>query len=257
MYYTNLKIDPGADLISLSEAINDLVDENFESDLEATYFLDEFTRLHLYGETKGVIGFYLNLIMSLVILSIACINFINLTTAYSYGRIKEIFIRKSAGASKAQLVAQFMGETYLLLLFSLYLGLIIAEHLLPEAARSFGVSLQNVMVGFRFWWQIMVVFILTGLLAGMYPAVKIVGSVAGAFSGIITGSRPQGKSKSRKLLIVVQFTFSLLDIIICPNKSITTSSNGHRQCQLPFCWVIGFVRQIDTTYIDRNCICII
>ncbi len=214
MYFNNFKIDPQADLITLDKAINDLVEANFESDLDATYFLDSFTRLHLHGESRGIVGFYLNLIMSLVILSIACINFINLTTAYSSGRIKEIFIRKSAGASKNQLIAQFMGETYLLLLFSLYLGLFIAEQLLPEASRSFGVALEHSMTGFDFWWQIVVVFLITGLLAGLYPAVKIIASVKGAFSGSNTGSRLHGKSRSRKVLIVLQFTFSLIFIII-------------------------------------------
>lgn len=213
IYFNNFKIDPQADLISLSKAIDDLVLENFDSDLEARYFLDSFSRLHLHGEDKGILGFYLNLIMSLVILSIACINFINLTTAYSAGRIKEIFIRKSAGASKTQLITQFMGETYLLLLFSFYLGLFIAEHLLPEITRSFGVTLQSGLTGFKFWWQFGLVFLITGLLAGLYPAVKIVGSVAGAFSGSSSGNKLQGKSRSRKVLIVLQFTFSLIFIV--------------------------------------------
>ncbi len=213
MYFNNFKLNPQADLISLSKAIDDLVLENFDSDLEARYFLDSFARLHLHGEDKGILGFYLNLIMSLVILSIACINFINLTTAYSAGRIKEIFIRKSAGASKTQLISQFMGETYLLLLFSFYLGLFIAEHLLPEVTRSFGVTLQSGMTGIKFWWQFGLVFLITGLLAGLYPAVKIVGSCAGAFSGSNSGNRLQGKSRSRKVLIVLQFTFSLIFIV--------------------------------------------
>ena len=188
---------------------------------EGTYFLDEFTRVHLYGESKGIIGFYLNLFMALVILCIACINFINLTTAYSSGRIKEIFIRKSAGASKRQLIAQFMGETYLLLLFAFYLGLFIAEQLIPEAGRSFGVSIQNAMHGFSFWGQIALVFLVTGLLAGLYPALKIVRSLDGAFSGSNSGNRLQGKSRSRKVLIVVQFTFSLIFITATSEREST------------------------------------
>lgn len=206
MYYNNFKIDPESDLVSLNEAIEELVEENFDSDLEATYFLDGITRLHLYGESKGIIGFYLNMIMALVILAIACINFINLTTAYSSGRIKEIFIRKSAGASKAQLVIQFMGETYILLFFALYLGLFMAEQLIPEASSSFGVSLDNAMRGFVFWSQVALVFLITGLLAGLYPAIKITGSEP--------GNTPGGKSKSRKVLIVLQFTFSIIFIIV-------------------------------------------
>ncbi len=75
--------------------------------------MDRFDRLHLHGENKGIIGYMLNLVMAVVIMLIACINFINLTTAGSSLRIKEIAIRKSAGASKRQLVIQFLSEPYL------------------------------------------------------------------------------------------------------------------------------------------------
>lgn len=214
MFYTNVKIAPGTDLAALNKEINDLVDENFDSDLEATYFLDLFTRNHLHGETKGIIGFYLNLIMSLVILSIACINFINLTTAYSSGRIREIAIRKSAGAGKLQLVIQFMGETYLLLLVAFYLGLFLAEHLVPATARSFGVSMEADYSDFSFWLQIAGIFLLTGLLAGLYPAFKIAGFKPLVFIASRSGKSRQRGSRSRKVLIVLQFTFSVIFIII-------------------------------------------
>ncbi|MFH0758577.1 MAG: ABC transporter permease [Bacteroidota bacterium] len=214
MFYTNVKIAPGTDLTALDREINNLVDENFESDLEAILFLDTLTRLHLHGETRGSIGFYLNLIMSLLILSIACINFINLTTAYSSGRIKEIAIRKSAGAGKFQLVIQFMGETYLLLLLAFYLGLFLAEHIVPATARSFGVSMEPDYSDVSFWLQITGIFLVTGLLAGLYPAIKIAGFKPLVFIAARSGKSRQRGSRSRKVLIVLQFTFSVIFIII-------------------------------------------
>ncbi len=214
MFYTNLKVDPGTDFVTLNREINDLVAEHLEDDLESVFFLDTLTRLHLYGEKKGSIGFYLNLIMSLMILSIACINFINLTTAYSSGRVKEITIRKSAGAGKLQLVFQFMVETYLLLLVAFYLGLFLSEHLVPATARAFGISMNTDYADLSFWLQFAGIFLVTGLLAGLYPAVKIAGFKAVPFLPARPGITRQQGSRSRKALIVLQFTFSVIFIII-------------------------------------------
>ncbi len=213
MFFNNFKIDPATDLKVLNEAINQHVDDNFESDLDATYFLDSITRLHLYGDSKGIVGLYLNLIMSMIILFIACINFINLTTAYSSKRIKEISVRKSAGASKRQLIIQFMGETYLILLVACYLGLFLAEHMVPATARSFDVGLETNFSGFVFWIQFTVIFLVTGMLAGLYPAVKIAGFNPMEFLSAKPGQKTQRGSRSRKVLIVVQFTFSVIFII--------------------------------------------
>ena len=123
MYFNNFKLIEGCDVPALNTAINEYMAENYDLDLDANFFMDRLTRVHLFGETRGIQGVYLNIIIALVILTIACINFINLTTAYASERVKEIAIRKSAGASKRQLITQFMGETYLLLLLALYLGL--------------------------------------------------------------------------------------------------------------------------------------
>ena len=214
MFFNYFKLSSPVNMEALNSAINEYVDANHETDLEAWYFLDSFERLHLYGESRGIIGFYMNLIMSLMILSIACINFINLTTASSSKRLKEIAIRKSAGASKKQLIIQFMGETYLLLLFSFYLGLFVAEHLVPVTARAFGVNLNANYSGASFWVQISLIFIVTGLLAGLYPAVKIAGFRPLAFlSGKSINNYHKG-SRSRKVLIVGQFTFSVIFIIV-------------------------------------------
>lgn len=113
MFYNNFKLAPGTDVAELNEAINEYMSTNYELDVDPTFFLDRLTRVHLYGETRGIQGVYMNIIMALVILVIAIINFINLTTAYASERTREIVIRKSAGAGKRQLIIQFMGETYL------------------------------------------------------------------------------------------------------------------------------------------------
>jgi putative ABC transport system permease protein len=156
----------------------------------------------------------MNLIMSVVILLIACINFINLTTANSSLRLKEIAIRKSAGASKRQLVIQFMTESYLLLFLAFYLGFFIAEHLAPYSFRSFGLYQEQVTRGLDFWLQVVGIYLLTGLLAGLYPSLKISGYKPLSYFGGKGEPNPLAGRKSRRVLIVLQFAFSIFFITI-------------------------------------------
>ncbi len=76
--------------------------EFYVSDMDARFHLDPLTRLHMYGESRSIIGMYINIIMAVVILCIACINFINLTTASSFGRLKEISILDFSWQSRSR-----------------------------------------------------------------------------------------------------------------------------------------------------------
>jgi ABC-type antimicrobial peptide transport system permease subunit len=214
IYFNNFKLSAGTDLVALNEAINKHVEENLEEDFDTWFFLDRFDRIHLHNENKGMIGFLMNLILSVVILLIACINFINLTTANSSLRLKEIAIRKSTGAGKKQLVIQFMGESYLMLLVAFYLGFFIAEHLAPLSYRSFGVSQEQTSRDLAYWLQILGIYLVTGLLAGLYPSLKIAGyKPLSYFSG--KGNRnPHSGRRSRRVLIVLQFAFSIFFITV-------------------------------------------
>lgn len=214
MYFNNFKIAEGTDLADLNEKINAHVEENFEADFDSRFFLDRLDRVHLHGESKGSIDYLVNLIMALVILLIACINFVNLTTANSSLRLKEIAVRKSAGASKRQLVIQFMTESYLLLLLAFYLGFFIAEHLAPHSFRSFDLYQEQPTRGFDFWLQVLGIYLLTGLLAGLYPSLKIAGYKPLSYFGGKGEPNPLAGRKSRRVLIVLQFAFSIFFITI-------------------------------------------
>jgi putative ABC transport system permease protein len=214
IFYSGFKLRPGTDVDELNRSINVLVDDRNDLELDTRFFLDSFKRMHLYGESRQITGLLINLIMALVILSIASINFINLTTASYSGRLKEIAVRKSAGAGKRQLILQFMGETYLLLLLAFYLGLFIAEQLIPPVNRAFGIDPGKLFAGAGFWLQMSVVFLLTGLLAGLYPAVKISGFRPKIFLSGREEDPYRASGRSRKVLIVVQFIFSLIFIVV-------------------------------------------
>jgi len=214
IYHSNFKVAGGTDLEALNRKINAYVKDHFEADFDAWFYLDPLTRLHTYGESRSYIGIYINMIMAVVILCIACINFVNLTTAYSSRRLKEIAIRKSAGAGKAQLIIQFMAETYLLLLVALYLGFFLEEQMGPAISRTFGVSLKPDRSGFEYWSKVFLIYVGTGLLAGLYPAVKIAGFRPPAFLQGMSPNGYKGGRRSRKVLTVVQFTFSVFFIIL-------------------------------------------
>lgn len=212
MYFNHFKLAEGTDLAAMNAAINKHVEENFEADFDTWLFMDRFDRLHLHGEDKGMVGYLMNLIMAIVILLIASINYINLTTASSSQRIKEIAIRKSTGASKRQLVFQFLNESYILLFLALYMGFFISEQLSGSVFRSFDIYLDKVPRGLDYWMLIAGVYLLTGLLAGLYPSLKITGFEPLAF---FTGKGLRNLSsgrRSRRVLIVFQFAFSIFFI---------------------------------------------
>lgn len=214
MYYNHFKLSEGTDLVAMNESINKHVEENFDADFDSWFFMDRFDRMYLHGENKNIIGYMLNLIMSIVILLIASVNFINLSTAGSSLRIKEIAIRKSSGASRRQLVIQFMSESYILLLLAFYLGFFISEHLSASAFRSFDLYTVQAPRDLGFWMMILGIYILTGLLAGLYPSLKISGYRPLAF---FTGKgiqNPNSGRRSRRVLIVLQFAFSIFFITI-------------------------------------------
>ncbi len=212
MYYNHFKLMEGTDLAALNKVINEHVEENFEADFESWFFMDRFDRVYLYGESKNIIGYMLNLIMAIIILLIATINFINLSTAGSSLRIKEIAIRKSSGASRRQLVIQFMSESYILLLLAFYLGFFIAEHLTANVFRSFDFYAKQAPRDLGYWMMILGIYLLTGLMAGLYPSLKISGfKLLTFFTG--KGFQTLGSGRrSRRVLIVLQFTFSIFFI---------------------------------------------
>lgn len=214
MYFNHFKLAGGTDLVAMNEAINKHVSENFEEEFNSWWFMDRFDRLHLHGENKAIIGYMLNLVMAMVIMLIASINFINLSTAGSSLRIKEIAIRKSAGASKRQLVFQFLGEAYILLFLAFYLGFFIAEQLSANVFQWFDVYTESVPKGVDYWLQIVAIYLLTGMLAGLYPAIKISGYDPLAFF-VAKGARNlRSGRRSRRVLIVLQFAFSIFFITV-------------------------------------------
>lgn len=165
---------------------------------------------------KGNIAYvYIFSLTAFCILILACINFMNLSTARYAARAKEVGMRKVVGARRPDLIKQFLGESSLLTFLSLFIAVVLVELMLPTFSRLSGKELSFIQSGS---WQILaslvVIALLTSLISGSYPAVFLSGlqpvKVIKSIGEL--GSRRGGVM--RKVLVVLQFTFTI-GLIIC------------------------------------------
>ena len=192
-----------------------------ESQMYVTLILEPLKDVYLYSKRDGkntrntgnINNVYIFSVVAVFILLIACINFVNLTTARSTERAKEVGIRKVVGAAKTQLARQFVGESVLICLIAFGLTLALSAALLPLFNQLSG---KNVSLGiFENSTNILMFFLASigiGLLAGIYPALvlssfKPVIVLKGRFA---TGTRG---IILRKALVVAQFSISIALII--------------------------------------------
>jgi ABC-type antimicrobial peptide transport system permease subunit len=184
-----------------------------------TYRVMPFEQLYLhYDDTNGsaetgAIGFVrLMGIIGVFVLLLACINFMNLSTARGEQRAKEVGIRKTIGSLRSQLIAQFLGESILLAVIAFVLAILLAASSLPWFSMLAGKAMLFPWASPVFWGLSAAFTILTGLIAGSYPAFYLSGFrpvkvLKGAFKA------GRGASTPRKVLVVAQFSISLALII--------------------------------------------
>jgi ABC-type antimicrobial peptide transport system permease subunit len=214
---TFLLLREGTDIDGFNAQIKDFIKDK-KADSNVTPFVQAFEDTYLYGtfENGQVVGGRINYVwifsgIALFILMIACINFMNLTTARTINRVKEIGVKKSMGASRAGLFTQFMVETLLLTFLALVTALICAKLLQPFFNQ---VSMKDLKMDVDLSLILMLTFvwIVTGLMAGIYPAVYLSKfRPVQIFKSNIKGSF--GELMARKGLVVFQFAISLLLII--------------------------------------------
>lgn len=200
-------------------AIASMLAENGQDDMPRTLFLHpvEKWRLHsnwVNGETKD--GRYdqvmLFSVIAILILVIACINFMNLATARSERRAREVGIRKSLGSTRKYLILQFMGESMIIALISFVLAMLMVELLLPAYNNLVDKSLFVNYSSFVFWQVAIGMVFIIGLLSGSYPAFYL-----SSFRPVETlkGTIKIGKGATspRKILVVMQFGVSILLLV--------------------------------------------
>ena len=139
---------------------------------------------------------------------LACINFMNLTTARSEKRAKEVGIRKTVGSMRGQLIRQFFSESYLIVLFAFTLSLILVILLLPMFNEVAGKKIEMPWQNPLFWFSSLAFILITGLLSGSYPALYL-----SSFQPlkVLKGTFRAGKFASipRRVLVVLQFMVSV------------------------------------------------
>ena len=188
-------------------------------DQDITLYLQSLTDIHLKSHHEyemhpnGQISYIRILaVIGVFVLLLACINFMNLSTASSTGRGREIGMKKVAGAHRGQLRRQFLGEALVLTFFALLLAAIMVEPLLPAFNNFTGKSIDpglvirpmSLLVGF-------LLMLVVGTLSGSYPAFFLSGLDTRHLKDGL--SRGGGKGLARKALVVVQFLISVALII--------------------------------------------
>jgi len=200
----------------LQENINDLVKTNNPNDKVSTYFLHPMNKWRLYSDFKegvntgGMIEYVrLFSIIAFIILLIACVNFMNLSTARSEKRAKEVGIRKTLGSGKKQLILQFFFESVILALLAFVFSLLIVLLLLPSFNLLVSKQLVLPFGQSMFWVWVSGIVLFTGLVAGSYPALYL-----SSFNPIkvLKGTFLAGKKAMmpRRVLVVAQFVISIL-----------------------------------------------
>lgn len=218
--WTYVKLHPESNVAAVNEDLVKAVSK-YRGEKSVERFepkLQPLADIHLYSanttedpSTNGDITYVIIFsAISLLILLIACVNFTNLSLARSAKRAKEVGVRKASGAGRAMLVRQFLSESLLLSFLSLSAGLLIAQTFLPYFNDLAYRSLQiNITEQLPFWLALLGIVVLTGMLAGSYPAWKLSGVPA---AKVLKGGVKQNagrKSWLQQGLIVFQFVASI------------------------------------------------
>jgi putative ABC transport system permease protein len=210
-----IMVPAGYDMSGLEEKIMTVFRPHLTEGDKRIVKLEQLARAHLHPIADDGAGDMRTLAIFLgcgiLVLLTACINFMNLATARSATRAKEVGLRKVVGAARSQLIRQFMGESLIYAGLALALGLLIALPAIPLLNRLTGQFVAASDLGQAgVWPALAAVTILTGLVSGCYPALFLSGLKP---APVLKGSRGTGAAFFRKVLVVGQFTISVILII--------------------------------------------
>jgi ABC-type antimicrobial peptide transport system permease subunit len=216
------QINDNTDFDKVSAKIKDAKLKKINSQLQKkkpALFLEPMSKWHLYSEFKngvnvgGAIKYVqMFVIIGVFVLLLACINFMNLSTARSEKRAKEVGIRKTVGSLRRQLILQFFSESFLTVLFAFVLSILLAWLALPFFNDVANKHMSIPWSAPAFWLTGIAFIVVTSLIAGSYPALylssfKPVKVLKGTFKAGRYAAIP------RKVLVVLQFTVSVSLII--------------------------------------------
>jgi putative ABC transport system permease protein len=212
-----INLREGADLSAVEKKINDIKYSHDDDDKKiSTYFAFPMSKWRLFSDFKdgknvgGMIEYVkLFTIVAIIILLIACVNFMNLSTARSEKRAKEVGVRKTLGSGKKQLITQFFFESIILAFIAFIFSIAAVYLLLPAFNTLVNKKLLLDITSPLFWVVSLTIIIFTGIVAGSYPALYL-----SSFNPVrvLKGTFLPGKKGAlpRRVLVVAQFSISIL-----------------------------------------------
>jgi putative ABC transport system permease protein len=258
---TFIVLREGTNAVAFSEKIKDLLKVKNDGS-NATLFLAKFSDRYLYGKyengvlTGGRIEYVrLFSIIAAFILVIACINFMNLSTARASLKAKEVGIKKSVGAQRSSLIFQYISESFLMTVLSVLVSLLVVWTLLPFFNSITDKKIVLNLLNPELLGGIILITIITGIVAGSYPALYLSGfRPAAVLKGEVRGS--WGELWARKGLVVFQFLLCVILIVsvLVIYKQIDfvqTQSLGYKKEQLIQIPIEGKVLQNRETFITE------
>jgi len=251
-----VELDDAANAAAVEKSVRNMLQEHGETETKPVFFIYPLTRWHLYGDfengvEKGGVSDYVQLftVIAVFIIVIACINFMNLATARSERRAREVGIRKSVGSRKSELVFQFIGESTFISFIAFVIAILLAQLLLPAYNNLVEKKLVIDYTSSEFWIFSVSMILVTGIIAGSYPAFYL-----SSFQPVkvLKGKPTVGKSASlpRKILVTMQFGFSILliigTIVIYQQIQLVKARNlGYDQENL---MAINYTKEIEKNY---------
>ena len=224
-FYTYILLKDGYTQQNLEENLPAFVNRHLTEQLQAgrsiAFSLQLLTRIHLYSQLDneiGVNGSIANVLVLIaiatVVLLIACINFMNLATARSLYRVREVSVRKVVGVVRTQLMTQFFGETLVTTGFALGIAILMVHNVLPYfndlSGKDLSLAFDNNLTT---WSGFLGLPVFVGLVSGSYPAL-----ILSSFSpvSVLKGGQRKGFSRAgfRTSLVVGQFAISVTLMIL-------------------------------------------
>mgnify|MGYP000259133318 CR=1 FL=1 len=217
MKYGYLKTHPSQDIAEVNElipAIEKQYAPSFYADYDMHLSASPLFDIHLYSHKERELGrngdmgqVYLFMAIALLILLIACFNYVNLTTAVATEKAKEIGVRKVAGASRKQLFLQFLTEAGLISYLALLIAIVLIKAILPYFNAFAGKALSIATNDIRMFSIFILLTFLVSIFSGLYPALIL---SKGQLKQLLSKGGPQ---TMRKALVILQFSISSILII--------------------------------------------
>lgn len=214
-----VELNDPANHLAVENQIKNILQEHGETENKPELFLYPLLRWRLYGsfengvETGGM-NDYVQMfsIIAIFIIVIACINFMNLATARSERRAREVGVRKSVGSRRYELIMQFIGESLFISFIAFAIAILMAQLLLPFYNDLVQKKLFIDYTSSQFWIFTLGMIFITGVISGSYPAFYLSSFQP---AKVLKGKPTIGKGASipRKILVTLQFGFSILLII--------------------------------------------